>query len=82
MYLRILVSKTVSRNIEWIASCLGSIVENFVSPLDASKCVEMAMRDANEIGSDDCVQLGGGPQGALFVRDVQFVTKISSNPLC
>jgi hypothetical protein len=44
----------------------------------------MAMWAANEIASDDCIQLGGGPQGALLARDVQFkfITKISSIPLC
>ena len=59
-YLWILVPKTVSWSIERIASCLGSTVEKIVFPLDASKCVEMAMRAAEEIGSNDCVQLCSG----------------------
>jgi hypothetical protein len=42
----------------------------------------MAMWTANEIASDDCVQLGSRPQGTLLVRDVQFLTKISANPPC
>ena len=51
MYLWILVPKAVALNIERIASCLGSTVEKFVLPLDASKCVEMAMWAAIEIAS-------------------------------
>jgi hypothetical protein len=39
------------------------------------------MWTANEIASEDCVQLGGG-QWALLVRDVQLLTKISFNPRC
>ena len=81
MHLWVPVPKTVARDIERVAPCLGSTVEKFILPLDASKRVEMAMRAANEIASDDCVQLCGGPQGALLVGDVQFLTKISSDPL-
>ncbi len=82
MYLWILVPKTVALNIERIASCLRPTAEEFVFPLDASKRVEMAMWTANEIASDDCVQLNSVPQGTLLVRDIQLLTKISSNPLC
>jgi hypothetical protein len=82
MYLWILVPKMMSQNIERIVSCLWSTVEKFVLLLDAFKYVEMALWAANETANDDCVQLCGGPQGALLVRDVKFLTKISANPLC
>jgi hypothetical protein len=81
MYLWILVPKTVALNIERIASCLRPTVEEFIFPLDASKRVEMAMWTANEIASNDCVQLNSGPQRTYLVRDIQLLTKISSNPL-
>jgi hypothetical protein len=85
MYLWILVTKTVALNIEMIASCLEPTAEELIFPLDASESVEMAMRTANEIASDDCVicvQLNSGPQQTFLVRDIQLLTKISSNPLC
>ncbi len=80
MYLWILVPKTVALNIERIASCLRPTVEEFIFPLDASKRVEMAMWTANEIASDDCVQLFSGPQRTFLARDIQLLTKISPNP--
>jgi hypothetical protein len=80
MYLWILVPKTVALNIERIASCLRPTVEEFIFPLDASKRVEMAMWTANEIASDDCVQLFSGPQRTFLARYIQLLTKISSNP--
>jgi hypothetical protein len=81
MYLGNLVPKTVALNIERIASCLRPTVEQFIFPLDTSKCVKMAMWTVNEIASDDCVQLNSGPQRTFLVRDIQLLTKISSNPL-
>ena len=81
MYLWILVPKTVALNIERIASCLWSTVKELIFPLDASKRVEMAMWTANEIASDDCVQLFSGPQRTFLVRDIHLLTQISSNPL-
>jgi hypothetical protein len=81
MFLWILVLKTVALNIERIASCLWPTAEEFIFPLDASKRVEMGVWTANEIASDDCIQLNSGPQRTLLVRDVQLLTKISSNPL-
>jgi hypothetical protein len=81
MYLWILVPKTVALNIERIASGLRPIVEDFIFSLDASKRVEMAMWTANDIASDDCVQLFSGPQRTFLVRDIHLLTKISSNPL-
>jgi hypothetical protein len=65
MYLWILVPKTVALNIQRITSSLRPTVEEFIFPLDASKCVEMVMWTANEIASDDCVQLNIGPQWTL-----------------
>ena len=56
-------------------------MEHDILSLDASKCVETAMWAANQIASDDCVHFGGGPQGALLVRKIQIITKISSNQL-
>ena len=73
--------KTVALNIERIASGLGPTVEEFIFPLAASKRVEMAMWTANEIASDDCVQLFSGPQLTFLVRDIHLLTKIRSNPL-
>jgi hypothetical protein len=70
MYLWILVPKTVALNIERIASCLRPTAEEFIFPLNASKRVEMAMWTANEIASDDCVQLNNGPQWTFLVRDI------------
>jgi hypothetical protein len=81
MYLWILAPKTVALNSERIASCLRPTAEEFIFLLDASKHVEMVMWTANEIASDDCVQLNSGPQRTLLVRDIQLLTKISSNPL-
>jgi hypothetical protein len=81
MYLWILVLKTVALNIERIASGLWPTVEELIFPLDASKRVEMAMWTANEIASDDCVQIFSGPQRTFLVRDIHLLTKSSSNPL-
>jgi hypothetical protein len=72
----------VALNIERIASCLWPTAEEFIFRLDASKCAEMTVWTSNEIASDDCVQLGSGPQWTLLVRDVQLLSNISSNPLC
>jgi hypothetical protein len=65
MYLWILVPKTVALNIESTqkASCFWPTAEEFVFQLDASKCADTAMWTANEIASDDCIQLVSGPQG-------------------
>ena len=82
MYLWIHVPKMVALNIERIASCHRPTTEEFIFPLDASKRVKMAMWTANEIASYDCVQLRSGPQRTLLVRDVQLLTKISTNLLC
>jgi hypothetical protein len=81
MYLWILVLKTVALNIERITSCLWPTVEEFIFPLDASKRAEMAMWTTNKIASDDCVQLFSNLQQTLLIRDIQLLTKISSNPL-
>jgi hypothetical protein len=40
----------------------------------------MAMRAADKIASDDGIQLGCGPQGALFGKDIQLITKVGPNP--
>ncbi len=76
MYLWILVSKTVALNIERIASCLRPTPEEFIFPLDASKRLDMAMWTANEIASDDCVQLNSGPQRILLVSVIQLPQRL------
>ncbi len=75
--------KTVALNIERIASCLWPTAEEFIFPLDASKCANMIIWTSNEIASYGCVHFSSGPQRTfkLLVRDVQLLTKISSNPL-
>jgi hypothetical protein len=75
------VPKTVDLNIERIAFRLWPTAEEFIFPLDASKCANMIIWTSNEIASYDCVQLSSGPQRTLLVRDVQLLTKIRSNPL-
>ena len=44
----------------------------------------MAVRAADKIASDDGlgIQLGCGPQGALFGKDIQLITKVgpTGNP--
>ncbi len=77
MYLWILVPKMVALNIKRIATCLRPTVEEFIFPLDASKRVDMAMWTANEIASDDCVQLFSGPQRTFLVRDMDVRLDVS-----
>ena len=42
----------------------------------------MAVRAADKIASDDGIQLGCSPQGALFGKDIQLITKVgpTGNP--
>ena len=42
--------------------------------------VEMAVRAADKIASDDGIQLGCSPQGALFGKDIQLITKVQVGP--
>ena len=81
MYLWISFPETVSLSVKGIASRLWPSCEQFTLPLDASKRVKMAMWDANEIASDDCIQLVCGPQGSSLRRNIQFVAKVGPNPL-
>ena len=48
-------------DVERIASRLRSSVEQVALPLDAAEGVQVAVGAANEIASDDCIQLGGSP---------------------
>ncbi len=47
MYLWVLVSETVSLNVEGVATCLRPSIEQVALPLDAAKNVKMAMRPTN-----------------------------------
>ncbi len=49
MYLGVLVQEVVTLNVKWIASCLGSGIEQFTLPLNTTKCVQMAMISSNKI---------------------------------
>ncbi len=47
MYFWILVSETVSLNIEGVATCFRPSIEQVALPLDAAKIVKMAMGPTN-----------------------------------
>ncbi len=49
VYLGVLVPEVVALNVKWIALCLGSAIEQFILPLNTTKCVQMAMISSNEI---------------------------------
>ena len=48
-------------DVKGVASRLRSSVEQVALPLDAAEGVQVAVGAANEIASDDCIQLGGSP---------------------
>ena len=81
MYLWILVPETVSLNVKGVASRLRPSWEQLALPLDAAKRVKMAVWAADEIASDDSIQLVCGPQGSSLRRNIQFVAKVGPNPL-
>ena len=62
-YLWIPVPETVALNVKGIASRLWPSVEQVALPLYAAKRAKMAVWSADEIASDDCIQLGGGLAG-------------------
>ena len=76
-----LVQETVSLNVKGIASRLWPSVEQVALPLYAAKRAKMAVWSANEIASDDCIQLSCCPQGSLFGRNTQIAAKVGPNPL-
>ena len=48
-------------DVKGVASRLRSSVEQVALPLDAAEGVQVTVGAANEIASDDCIQLGGSP---------------------
>ncbi len=70
-------------HVKGVALRFWSSVEQVALPfkLDAAKGVQVAVRSANEIASDDCIQLGGGPQVSLLRRDAQLVAHVGTDPL-
>ncbi len=80
-YLWIPVPETMAFNVKQVASCLWSSIEQFALPLDAAKCVEVTMWSADEIASDDCIQLGCCPQAAPLRRDQQLITQVGPDQL-
>ena len=81
MYLWIPVPETVALNVKGIASRLWPSVEQVSLPLYAAKRAKMAVWAADESASDDCIQLGGGPQVPLLRRDAQLVVHVGTDPL-
>ena len=67
-------------NVKWIASSLGPSIEKLALPLDASKCMKVTMRSADNIPSYYCIQLGRCPQTVLLRRDPQLMAKVGSDP--
>ena len=59
-------------------------MKEFTLPLDAAEREDMAVRAADKIASDYGlgIQLGCCPQGALFGKDIQLITKVgpTGNP--
>ena len=68
-------------DVKGVASRLRSSVEQVALPLDAAEGVQVTVGAANEISSDDCIQLGGGPQVPLLRRDAQLVAHVGTDPL-
>ncbi len=80
-HLWILIPETMTFNIKWIASSLWPSIEKPALPLDASKCMQVTMRSADNISTYDCIQLGRCPQAAPLGRYTQLITKVGSDPL-
>ena len=68
-------------NVKRIASSLGSSIEKLALPLDASKCMQVTMRSADDVSSYDHIQLSRCPQTAPLRRDPQLIAKVGSDPL-
>ncbi len=68
-------------NVEGAASRFWSSVEQVALQLDAAKGVQVAVLSANEIASDDCIQLCCSPQVPLLQRDAQLVAHVGTDPL-
>jgi hypothetical protein len=62
-----------SVNVKRVASCLWSSIEQLAFPFDAAKRVQVTMWSADEVTSDDCIQLGCCPQVATLLRYPQLV---------
>ena len=68
-------------NVKWIASSLWPSIQKLALPFDATKCMKVTMRSADNISSYDCVQFGCCPQAALLGRYTQLNRKVGSDPL-
>ena len=69
-------------DVKRIASSLWPSMKQFALPSDASKCMQVTMRSADNVSSYDCIQLRRCPQTAPLWRDTQLIAKVGSNPLC
>ncbi len=79
-YLWNLVSEAMAVDIEGIASSLGSSIEHFTRPFDATKRAQMTMRAQHNVIQENGVELGSGPLVLHLVRNLQIIGKICANP--
>jgi hypothetical protein len=68
-------------DVEGVASCLGSPVEQVALPFDATKRAKMTMGTPNNVIEQNIVELSCSPLVLILVRDQQFFRKIGTNPL-
>ena len=68
-------------DVEWIASRLGSAVEQITFPLDTTKRAQMTVRTPNHVVEKNRVELSGCPFVLNLVGNQQFFRKIGTNPL-